>query len=70
LPRPAHARLGVYDTSGRLVRRLVDEMLAAGSHGVPWDGTDQSGRHVASGVYYYRLEAQGSTAMRKVSVVR
>ncbi len=51
--------LFLFDTRGRLVRRLVDGMRDAGSHEVVWDGLDDAGREVPSGVYHYRLRAAG-----------
>jgi hypothetical protein len=50
--------LRVYDVAGRLVRTLVDEERSAGVlHAVSWDGRDHAARRVASGVYFYRLNA-------------
>jgi flagellar hook assembly protein FlgD len=59
--------LRIYDVNGVLVRALVDETLPAGTHQAAWNGTDDAGRVVASGVYYCRLEAGATrTAMRMV----
>ncbi len=49
--------LGVYDLSGRLVRSLQRGRLAAGAYRFEWNGRDASGRRVAAGVYFARLEA-------------
>jgi len=49
--------LGVYTVDGRFVRTLVSEDRAAGHHTANWNGLDQSGRPVASGTYFYRLQA-------------
>jgi FlgD Ig-like domain len=71
LPRPARAAMSVYDASGRLVRRLLDEPRPSGRHDVVWDGTDHSGTTVASGVYWARLDAEdGSRSVRMVFVNR
>ncbi|MBD3348358.1 MAG: hypothetical protein GF400_04065, partial [Candidatus Eisenbacteria bacterium] len=59
LPSPGQVELTIYDTSGRLVRRLVDRHMDAGEVRVPWDGKTDDGSDVASGVYHYRLEAAG-----------
>jgi hypothetical protein len=56
LPQAGPVRLSLHDARGRLVRVLVDEPLAAGSHEVRWDGRDLTGRVAASGVYLARLE--------------
>jgi len=70
LPRDAAVRLEVLDPQGRLVRVLLDRVLDAGAHRVPWDGRDAAGRAVVSGVYFYRLQADGSLLTRKLTVLR
>ena len=70
LPKPGHAKLTVYDLSGRLVRTLVDENLPASVHQRQWDGTDDHGRRVASGTYYFRLVSDGHTAVQKAMLVK
>jgi thiol-disulfide isomerase/thioredoxin len=62
--------LSVYDVSGRLVRTLVNEILPAGRAGVVWDGRDDRGLRLSSGVYFVRLEAGGQRAMRKVTLLK
>ena len=57
--------LDVYDMQGRLVRRLVAGEMAAGPQSVVWDGLDQGGRKVGSGVYLARLQADGKVAEHK-----
>ena len=57
VPREGRVRLSIHDVEGRLVRTLVDERRPAGEHGVSWDGRNESGRPVASGVYLSRMEA-------------
>jgi len=70
LSRSGAVRLGIYDLRGLLVRRLVSENLAAGSHTVRWDGMDDGGRSVSSGVYLYRLESLTGVQERKMVLVR
>ncbi len=62
--------LTIYDITGRLVKTLVNENRAAGNYSVQWDGTNQFGQQVGSGVYFYRLETVGYTATRKMLLVR
>jgi hypothetical protein len=64
------AALVVYDVSGRVVRRLLDEPVAPGSHTVVWDGRTDEGSKVASGCYFYALEAGEEFRSGKVLVVR
>ena len=70
LAKADNARLDVYTVDGRYVRTLVDKGLGAGPHTATWDGTDHSGRSVASGAYFYRLTTAGgfSEAGRMVLV--
>ena len=51
-------RLRIFNTAGQHVRTLVDARRQAGAHQITWDGRDQQGRALASGLYLYRLEAQ------------
>jgi hypothetical protein len=66
----ARVTLRVYDISGKVVKTLVQETMPAGRHAATWNGGDESGRPVASGIYVCRLEASGKTAMRKMAVLR
>lgn len=63
-------RVTVHDLQGRLVRTLVDRAMAAGRHEETWDGLDDAGRRVASGVYVARLEAAGARDLLKVALVK
>ena len=59
VPDSRQVELEVFDLLGRRIQLLVDGSLAAGSHSVIWDGSDQVGRRVASGMYLYRLRVKG-----------
>jgi molybdopterin biosynthesis enzyme MoaB len=62
LPEPVQVRLAIYNSLGQMVRKLVDEEQSAGYKSETWDGTDEHGRAVGSGLYFYRLDA-GSRRM-------
>jgi hypothetical protein len=64
------ARLVIHDVNGRHVRTLADGSQKAGMHEVAWDGTDDTGRTVASGVYWSRLQAGGHLSNRKMIVLK
>ena len=70
LPQASHVSLGIYSLTGQLVRKLVEAKQPAGSHAVEWDGRDQAGRAVASGVYLYRVVAGQFAKTRKMVVIR
>ncbi len=57
--QPAPVRLVVYNILGQEIKSLTDERQQPGRHIAYWDGTDQRGQPVASGVYFYRLEVSG-----------
>ena len=59
LPRAADVELTVYNVVGQPVRTLVAEHQSAGRYAVEWDATDDSGRSLSAGVYFYRLQAGG-----------
>lgn len=59
-------RLSVYDVRGRRVRTLFDGYRPAGAHTGSWDGTNSSGRPVASGIYFIRLQSRRETVVKKV----
>ena len=69
LPRSGPVELAIYGLRGERVRTLVSEFQAAGRRSVVWNRRDDSGRLVPSGIYFYRLEAGGDRATRKVVVL-
>ena len=70
LARAGLARVTVYDAAGRLVAVLADGPCAAGRTELTWDGTDARGHALASGTFLLRLEADGSLATRRLTLVR
>jgi hypothetical protein len=65
LPDGGRTVLRIYDARGREVRTLLSGVLPAGDHSLTWDGTDDAGRELASGTYFYQLEADGRLQTRK-----
>jgi hypothetical protein len=61
MPEAARVRVTVYDMLGRSVSTLEDADLPAGFYRTEWNGTNSAGAPVASGIYYYRIEAQGAS---------
>jgi hypothetical protein len=70
LPQDGPARLSVYNLTGQKVATIVDGSLAAGHHQLRWDSRADDGRHLALGVYFYRLEALQSTRTGKLLLLR
>ena len=70
LPGRGRVELTVYNMAGQVVRTVVDGSLEAGYHTVHWDGRDQQGRPVTSGVYLYRLRAGHQVVVGKMALIR
>lgn len=71
LGRDTVVRLFIFDSAGQRVRQLYDGLQSAGDHVRPWDGRNDAGQPVASGVYQYRIVAGTGTAMRgAVTLIR
>jgi hypothetical protein len=62
--------LMIFDVSGRRVRTLVSEKQLPGGYSVVWDGRNDGGRPVASGVYFYRLDADKNSSVKKMVILR
>jgi beta-glucanase (GH16 family) len=71
LPAPAAVNLAVYNVAGKLVKTLIGgETVGAGRHETIWNGRDETGRVVAAGVYFYRLDAAGFSETRRMTLVK
>ncbi|MFC1476116.1 PQQ-binding-like beta-propeller repeat protein [Candidatus Zixiibacteriota bacterium] len=70
LPEPSHVTLKVYDLLGAEIRRLIAGQFPAGPGTVVWDGLDGNHQPVASGIYFYRLEAGTSVETRKMVLLK
>ncbi len=70
LPGNASVDLGIYDIAGRLVRTVVSRTMVAGAHSERWDGRDNSGLSVASGIYFARLRVDSETSIKRMALVR
>jgi hypothetical protein len=70
LSRPTRVRLLIFDVSGARVRSLADRPMGAGIQELTWDGTNDGGRPLASGAYFYRLEAEGQMEAKKLILLR
>jgi flagellar hook assembly protein FlgD len=68
--RDGHVRLEIYNIRGQRVRTLMNGPVPAGVHEVDWDGTNQRGRPVTSGSYFYRLSVENFTQTRRMIWVR
>lgn len=70
LPQAGHVHLAVYDVRGQLVRLLVDAERAAGAYEVRFDGHDQSGAALSSGVYFAQFRSEFGNAVQKLVLTK
>ncbi|HSG28149.1 MAG TPA: FlgD immunoglobulin-like domain containing protein, partial [Candidatus Krumholzibacterium sp.] len=70
LPETAHVSIEIFDVSGRRITLLLDDIEPAGRHKVVWDGLDQAGNAVSSGIYFYRITAGKWSQARKMVLMR
>ena len=70
LAERTNAKLAIYGAGGALVRTLIDGNLEGGAQRVQWNGLNDSGAPVASGVYFYRISADRETSTKKLLLLR
>ncbi|PKN74034.1 MAG: Gingipain R [Candidatus Cloacimonetes bacterium HGW-Cloacimonetes-3] len=63
-------KLSVYNLKGQLIRNLVNNSLASGAHNIVWNGKDENGNSVASGIYLYRMETTNYSATQKMMLMK
>jgi hypothetical protein len=67
---PGLVSINIYNLKGQLVRTLVDENKKAGFHSIAWNGIDNFGKSVSSGVYMYRMQTTGFHQTRKMMLMK
>jgi len=70
LPNDAYVQLDIFNIRGQKVKTLVDQRQTAGVHDIVWDGTDNTGRSVSSGIYFYRLQAADIVITKKMMLLK
>ena len=70
LPVDGYTILKLYDITGRTIRTLVDGPTDAGEHTARWDGKDDAGKPVSSGIYFYQLKSGENNEIKKLTILR
>ena len=70
MPERGAVTLSIFDVTGRLVKRLVDEHQERGPHSITWEGLNDEGAGVASGIYFYRMTVGKETISRKMVLLK
>jgi len=70
LPKTTDVKLCIYNIKGHKIRTLLSEVLVQGTHNVSWDGTDENGKRISSGIYFYTLQTIRDTYTKKVIMLK
>ena len=70
LSKAAHVKIDIFNIVGQRVRTLVDEEMKSGRYVADWDGKDEQGNSVSSGIYFYRMQADDFSDMKKMLLVK
>jgi len=70
LPEDSDVELSIYNVKGQKVRTLTNEFLEKGTHSIEWNGKDSNNKLTASGIYFYKVSAGKSSAIRKMLLLK
>ncbi|HYW68970.1 MAG TPA: T9SS type A sorting domain-containing protein [bacterium] len=70
MPAQGHLRVDVFDVSGRVLRTLVDRVVGTEAGTLSWDGRDEAGAAVSSGIYFLKASALGQSATKKLVLAK
>ncbi len=70
VPNEMNAELSIYNVRGQKIKTVFNGRTIQGQNTVVWNGTDESGKNVSSGVYFYRLDANGQTVTQKMVLIK
>jgi hypothetical protein len=70
MPKAGHLTLKVYNVRGELVKTLINGQVKAGEDFVTWDGTNNQGSNVSSGVYFYEARSGSDVVVNKMALVK
>jgi hypothetical protein len=70
LPKASEVKIQIYNILGQKVKNLVDESQDPGYKMIHWDGKDDNGKEVSSGIYFYRIEAKGFVKCKKMTLLK
>ena len=70
IPSDMSCKLDVYNIRGQKVKTLLNENMMAGRHSIVWDGVDDNGRSVSSGVYFYKLATPNRNQTYKMLMIK
>ena len=70
LPTRSDVEISIYNTKGQKVKQLVNDLIPEGRHSVVWNGKDENGNSVSSGVYFYKVRTEQAQATKKILMLK
>jgi hypothetical protein len=70
IPVSNHVSIDVFNMTGQKVKTLVDQYMTAGTYRIEWDGTDDAGRSMTSGTYFYKMSSSHFNSVKKMLLVK
>jgi len=70
LPRTSRVEIAVYNSLGQKAKTLLSDYISSGFHTISWDGKDEAGKNVSSGIYFYQLFAENRIMVKKMILLR
>ncbi|MDX9870495.1 MAG: choice-of-anchor J domain-containing protein [Candidatus Cloacimonadales bacterium] len=70
LANEGNVAIDIYNVKGQKIRSLVNERQSAGLHSINWDGTDDNGKKVSSGIYFFNMKSGKYTSTRKMILMK
>lgn len=70
LPKAGHVRVEVINILGQLINVLTDDEFQAGTHSLPWDGTNYRGKTASTGLYFYRITSGDYVESKKMLLLK
>ncbi|RLC46013.1 MAG: hypothetical protein DRH57_06895 [Candidatus Cloacimonadota bacterium] len=70
MPKKEDVSLKIYNIKGQLVRILIEEKLDAGKHSIIWNGQNDNGKEISSGIYFYQLKSGKENKINKMLLLR
>ena len=70
IPKSGNVEVTIFNIKGQLIKKLVDEFQLAGTYKTTWDGKDDKGKEVASGLYFYRVKFGNSIISKRMILMK
>ena len=70
IDKPRHLTMKIYNINGELIKTLINETIPAGNHQVKWNGTNEFGEKVSSGIYFSNIKSENFTSTLKMMMLK